>query len=294
MSTDILLPYWGEPGYLKLAVDSVLAQTDPDWRLVVVDDNYPDPSAGEYVRAIGDPRVSYHRNATTLGVAGNFSRCLELATADRVVFMGSDDILLPHYLQTVGSALERFPGAQIVQPGVDVIDESGRRVRPLADVVKQRLVRPRMHETTLIGGEPLAARLLTGDWLYWPSLSLDRRWVERFGFRLDLEIILDLALVLEMALAGGRLVYEPTVAFQYRRHRASASSETAFDGSRFTDERRFFDAMADRMGAHGWRRARSAARHRLTSRANAATLIPGAVARRDTRTVRELARHAMS
>ena len=41
-SVHVVIAYWGDPELLDRAVDSVLAQTDPDWRLTIVDDHYPD------------------------------------------------------------------------------------------------------------------------------------------------------------------------------------------------------------------------------------------------------------
>lgn len=49
MPLDVLVPFWGDPALLRLTVESVLAQTDGDWLLTVVDDAYPDPAPGEYV-----------------------------------------------------------------------------------------------------------------------------------------------------------------------------------------------------------------------------------------------------
>ena len=44
MTVDILFPYYGDVAMMKQAVLSVVGQTNPDWRLIVVDDGYPDDS----------------------------------------------------------------------------------------------------------------------------------------------------------------------------------------------------------------------------------------------------------
>ena len=44
MTVDILFPFYGDVAMMKEAVRSVLRQTNPDWRLIVVDDGYPDDS----------------------------------------------------------------------------------------------------------------------------------------------------------------------------------------------------------------------------------------------------------
>ena len=42
MTLEIFVPFWGDPALLFETVDSVRAQRNPDWRLVVIDDCYPD------------------------------------------------------------------------------------------------------------------------------------------------------------------------------------------------------------------------------------------------------------
>ena len=44
MTIDIALPFYGDVDFMKQTVASVIAQTDPDWKLIVVDDGYPDES----------------------------------------------------------------------------------------------------------------------------------------------------------------------------------------------------------------------------------------------------------
>jgi len=155
MPLDILLPFWGDPGMLKETVRSVLAQTSNDWVLTVVDDAYPDTSVAQYFAEIDDARVTYLRHDENVGITENFRRCVSLTTQDVVVLLGCDDVLLPRYVEIVLEAHQRFPEAAIIQPGVQVIDESGTVVRTLVDTVKQRLARP--HGRRLVAGEMLAA-----------------------------------------------------------------------------------------------------------------------------------------
>ncbi|KAE8764557.1 glycosyltransferase family 2 protein [Georgenia thermotolerans] len=292
MVLDIFVPFYGDPEVLLLAVESVRRQDSGDWRLTVVDDCYPDTTVGERVAALGDDRVRYVRNETNLGITGNFARCAELATADRVVIMGYDDVLLPNYVSTIAAAHEAYPQADIIQPGVRVIDETGADSSTLADWVKQHVVRPRGDGRMLLSGERLAASLLHGDWLYWPSLAFRRETLQAVPFRAGLAVIQDLALEIDIVLAGGTLLYEPTVCFAYRRHTSSASSAKLLGAAKFTGEREYFTLAAALFRRRGWRRAERAARLHLTSRAHALTLLPSALVARETATTKALLSHA--
>ncbi|MDO9395058.1 MAG: glycosyltransferase, partial [Herbiconiux sp.] len=116
MTLDILMPFWGRFDHFREAVGSVLAQTDPDWRLVIVDDVYPDPAPGEWAASLDDPRIEYRRNAVNLGVGGNFRECVRLVRHERAVLMGCDDRMLPGYVARIGALAAAHPGAAILQP----------------------------------------------------------------------------------------------------------------------------------------------------------------------------------
>lgn len=292
MPLDIMIPFWGDVAYLRQTVRSVLEQTNPDWRLTVVDDAYPDESTGEYLASLNDPRITYVRNSVNQGITAAFRQCASLAESDIVAIPGCDDILLPNYVSVMLGAHDRFPGADIIQPGVNVIDENGRAAHTLADVVKRHVVMPRAGRPRVVSGEPLATSLLRGDWLYWPSLVFRRERLVGTPFRDGLPIILDLALVIDMVCAGAQLLIEPTVCFAYRRHDESLSSARLIDGSRFEGERTYFGMAEQLVDELGWRRAARAARHHITSRAHALTLLRTALARRDRAAALVLLRHA--
>ncbi|OJX78905.1 MULTISPECIES: glycosyltransferase [unclassified Leifsonia] len=277
MTIDIMMPFYGDPAQLRVAVGSVLAQTDPDWRLVVIDDQYPDPEPGEWVRSLDDPRVHYLLNERNLGVSGNFSRSLELVENEHFVLMGCDDALEPGYVATMVAAIERFPGTSYFQPEVRVISDQGEPVLPLTDRVK-RWSRPSRSRPVLLRGEKLAVSLLRGNWTYFPSICWRTDAVRRAGgFDAHYEIVLDLALQLTIIREGGSLALLPDLEFRYRRHEASVSSSAARYGGRFDEEREFFHDVARRLDEMGWHRAARAARRHVTSRLNALTKLPGAV-----------------
>lgn len=290
---EIIVPFWGDPQLLYAAVDSVRAQSDPNWTMTIVDDCYPDASVAERFVGEPDPRIRYLRNPVNLGTTGNYERCRNLATGELMMFMGCDDLMRPGFVAAVLAAFRRFPTSALVQTGVEVIDETGSAVDPLTDKVK-RAIRPRAVGPTALSGERLAVSLLRGDWLYWPSLVFRTEVLRRYPFRDGLPIIQDLALVIDMVAGGESLVLDPDIQFAYRRHSASVSSTSLYGGTRFADERRYYQDAARQMRALGWRRAEAAATIRWTSRLHGLALLPGALRRGQWRAVRPLVTHAIS
>ncbi|BBA97394.1 putative glycosyl transferase [Actinacidiphila reveromycinica] len=290
---DIMLPYYGDPALMRDAVRSVLAQTDPDWRLTVVDDD-DRPGVPEWFAGLDDRRVRYFRNERNLGVTGNFRRCVELADYPYTVLMGSDDLMRPCYVATVRAARDAMPGAAMYQPAVRVVDGEGRPARTLVDTAKRRLYSAAPDRRARLGGEALAVSLLRGNWLYFPAMCWRSDLLKEIGFRTDLTVVQDLALVMELLLRGEELVTDPEVGFDYRRHRASESSLQAVSGSRFEETRRLLLELAADFDALGWRRAARTARRHLSTRLHALLMVPGALRGRRLDAARELTGHAFA
>ena len=293
-TVDVALPYYGDVDLMKQAVASVLDQRLQDWRLLVVDDGFPDPEPARwFAEEINDARVSYQRNESNLGANGNYRRCLELVTAPIVVVMGADDVMLPNFLQVATDALAAFEQAAVVQCGVAVVDEHGRLVRPLGDRVKERYT-PQVDSRTLLTGEDLAISLLRANWTYFPSLVWRTASIRHIGFREGLNVTQDLALILDTTRDGGGLVLDPTLAFLYRRHSQSDSSVKALDGRRFDEERALFATEAADFTRRGWPRAARAARRHATSRINALSLLPLAARSGNALAIGKLAKHVVA
>lgn len=292
-SVQVFVPFWGDPELLYATVESVKAQTDDDWTMTIVDDCYPDPSVASHFDAETDERITYLRNETNLGITENYRRCQAMATGELMMFLGCDDLLHPPFIATARAAAAAHPEAAVIQVGVEVIDGAGAPILPLGDRVKRALM-PRGEGRLELAGEDLAVSLLRGNWLYWPSLVFRSDVVRGFTFRNGLPIIQDLALLVDMAAAGERLVLDPTTAFSYRRHTGSASSTSLLHGRRLADERTYYESAAEQMRAKGWTRAARTARARWTSRLHAVSLVPAALQDRSLPALRSLGRHLLS
>ena len=289
---DILMPFYGDVALMQQAVRSILAQDHEGWHLTVVDDGTPGPVA-EWFATLADDRVTYLRNDSNLGANANYRRALGLAGSEHVVVMGADDVMLPGYVRSVLDVIDRHPEAAVVQPGVEVVDEDGRVTRPVGDLVKRRL-QPSGEEPVALAGERLAASLLLGNWTYFPSLCWRTDVVRRIGFRPDFHVVQDLALLMDIVLDGGVLVFSPEVAFQYRRHRSSDSALKSVTGYRFAEEAALFGLMSELCRARGWTRAARAARLHLTSRLHAIGMLPKALRAGQRASARALLRHAFA
>lgn len=90
---------------LREAIDSVLAQTFCDYELVVVDNASTDGTRAA-LDAFRDARLGVHRNSHTVGLYANHNVCLGHARADWIVFLHSDELLVPSALESFHRAIQ--------------------------------------------------------------------------------------------------------------------------------------------------------------------------------------------
>lgn len=84
--------------YLRQAIDSVLAQTYPDWELIFWDNQSTDESA-DIIRGYGNPKIKYFYapEHTLLYEARNYA--LEKASGEFLAFLDVDDLWMPNKLE---------------------------------------------------------------------------------------------------------------------------------------------------------------------------------------------------
>ncbi|MGH7365334.1 MAG: glycosyltransferase family 2 protein [Candidatus Rokuibacteriota bacterium] len=107
---SVVIPCWNGGAYLAQAVDSVRAQSMPDWECIIVDDGSTDGTpeiAAGLTRA--DRRIGMTRQRRR-GIGGARNRGIDLARGDYVQFLDADDAILPDKLGLQLAALRGLPG----------------------------------------------------------------------------------------------------------------------------------------------------------------------------------------
>jgi glycosyltransferase involved in cell wall biosynthesis len=108
------MPVWNAEPTLASAVDSVIAQTEPGWELIAVDDGSTDGSFGLLDSAARrDPRIRVlagpHR-----GVVAALNRGLASARGRLIARMDADDVALPARLARQRDHLDTHPDVGVV------------------------------------------------------------------------------------------------------------------------------------------------------------------------------------
>jgi glycosyltransferase involved in cell wall biosynthesis len=104
----VVIPVRDRADLLRATLRTVAEQTAPPAEVIVADDGSRDGSA-EVAAALG-ARV-LRREAGGWGAAGARNAGLAEARGERVLFLDSDDLLLPTALASLGAALDAAPGA---------------------------------------------------------------------------------------------------------------------------------------------------------------------------------------
>lgn len=119
---------YNRSAYLKQALQSVIDQTYSDIGIVVYDNASTDDTE-EVVRKINDPRLSYIKNGTNLGLFGNLNKALSNCKTEFIVLFHDDDIMLPHMIETEVRTMDKYRDTAIVSCGWNWdIDENNNTI----------------------------------------------------------------------------------------------------------------------------------------------------------------------
>lgn len=124
--TTIIMPVYNTSNSVLRAIDSVLNQTDPDFELLIINDQSPDDSdtiIRQYLASINDSRVSYWINEQNLGLAATRNRGIEKAQGDWLAYLDSDDAFKPTFLETMHNAVTHE--VDVVVCAHDIVESDG-------------------------------------------------------------------------------------------------------------------------------------------------------------------------
>jgi glycosyltransferase involved in cell wall biosynthesis len=239
-TVDIGLPAYCRPQFIGEAIESVLAQTYTDWRLLVSENG---PGGGEVEAAVrpytSDPRIEFGATGENLGPAANWTRLVRAGSAPYFSLIQDDDKWDPDFLATRVRFMERHRECAFVYAGERKMDQNGREiaveltpslpVRDVADVLPEGIYQPRefvraMYDYKLGGIHPPAICSL--------GVMSRRTCLEAVGAVFDENfpfLYWDVELYMKMAIrypVGFMAIKDAT----QRIHHPSVTSENRFDG----------------------------------------------------------------
>jgi len=125
---SIVMPIYNPPlPVLREAIQSVLAQTYPEWQLCLVNGGSTVAGLRELLTELAQPdsRIIVQHLAHNQGISGNSNEALKLATGEFVLFFDHDDTLAPHMLYEVIQSLHQQPDTDVIYFDEDKLSADG-------------------------------------------------------------------------------------------------------------------------------------------------------------------------
>jgi glycosyltransferase involved in cell wall biosynthesis len=123
---DVIMPAYNAARYLPAAIESVMAQTFTDWRILVIDDGSTDRTVEvvePYLKQLGQ-KIQYIKRPNG-GVSAARNTGIRSSTAEYLAMLDADDIWLPCRLSESLSCLEGRPQAGLSYGFLSRINQEG-------------------------------------------------------------------------------------------------------------------------------------------------------------------------
>ena len=202
-TVSVMIPYYNCKEYIVETIQSVLSQSHQNFEIIIVDDG-SDPEHADYLREfLADKPAIRYAVQNNQGVAAARNHAARLAGGKYFLFLDSDDLILPDYIEKCVTVLENNPDCKLVYPLAEYFDaQEGLWNLPDYDGLES---------------------LLKGNRI--PIISMHRAedFVSLGGFDENLTTHEDWDLWIRLLSNGGTVIRIPEVLFRYRKRRDGSS-----------------------------------------------------------------------
>ena len=235
---------------------SVVNQTSSEWVCVVVDDSGRENRAESTVISLVNPKITYIKNETNLGLAKCWNVGLEHITRNFsptvVGVVHADDVLEPQFVEVALRAHVANPEAVAVHTAVTVVDEENKKRFSFPDFVKFHVAPYKHSRSILTSGDAGLASVLRGNFVFCPTVSLKTELISLPLFDPQWNMAVDLELISRLLLNGQTVVGVPDFVYRYRRHRNNLTSQLTDTTARFVEEIRFYKQVVAKCEQKGF------------------------------------------
>jgi hypothetical protein len=115
---SVLMPSYGQAHFIARALDSLLAQSLPDWEAIIVDDGADQATRAAIAPFLADRRMRCLRRVRNGGLGAALNMGLAAARAELVAYLPSDDVMYRDHLARLVGCLADNPDAVLAFSGL--------------------------------------------------------------------------------------------------------------------------------------------------------------------------------
>ncbi|GLZ48517.1 hypothetical protein Acsp06_47020 [Actinomycetospora sp. NBRC 106375] len=224
-----LIPAYRTEPWISETLDSLIAQTRPDWEAVVVDNGNVDAMAAIVAPYTDDPRIRLIRQENS-GYGGGINAAADAAHGRWFVPLCSDDLVVENYCEDMAKAIESSPEVDVLSPDAEMFEDGTLRL--FAQTFVQNSGVARRNVPT---GDLTLPDIMEQQFLYYGGAFRREAWRGVGGHDSDTPRVEDLDLWLRLVAGGWSVRAIPDVLGRYRV-RADSMSHAPGSVDVFEDE----------------------------------------------------------
>ena len=130
MLISVIMPCYNAEKYLKEAIDSVLAQSEKNFELLLINDGSTDLTES-IIKSYSDPRIVYLKNENNKGLIYSLNKALKQSNGSYIARIDADDICKKNRLLCQVEFLEKNVEINVVGSNAELIDENSNVIGEL-------------------------------------------------------------------------------------------------------------------------------------------------------------------
>ena len=247
------IPYHSRPDLLYKTLLSLSKQSSNKWTAFICDDSGTNDITS-VLTDFSELPISHVRNSSSQGISANWNFCTAHVETEYFTLLHADDELETDYTSHMLELATQFPEATLYYCRVTVIGQSGNHIFSFPDLVKS-FIAGRTDSITFLSGEKAACRLLSGNFIFCPSVMYRKSVFPTTGFDTSYSQVMDLDLFMRLLLTGHTFIGSPQKLYRYRRHKNNLTSLQTSSLLRFKEEVRLYSSLVGQCDHLGWKAA---------------------------------------
>ncbi|MEN6306412.1 MAG: glycosyltransferase [Anaerohalosphaeraceae bacterium] len=124
---SVIMPACNSAAYIDAAIQSVLAQTYPNFELIIVNDGSTD-NTEQVIQNYRDNRIHCFSQANA-GLAATRNAAIRHSTGQFIIPLDDDDRMKPEFIEQHVAAFKRHPEADLIYCDDHLVNETGQSIR---------------------------------------------------------------------------------------------------------------------------------------------------------------------